>query len=153
MLYQRTEYLGTGHAKEEYVNEMEHEIRRKVDAYFFKKRALENRVEFWKSEVELAKAKLETAKSKLDQFKEYTVLCLAETDNGEISGNRGTLRHKPGKMKVVITEEGNIQREFLDVKERLVVNKERVKEALELGREVDGAHLEQSYTLRFDEHA
>ncbi len=72
---------------------------------------------------------------------------MADSDKKEIRGKSFRFSVSPSKGKLVIDDESKLGDYKREVKE-LVLDKDRVKQDLELGVPVEGAHIEKGYTLR-----
>lgn len=118
-----------------------------VEAFNFLSISLENRAEFYKKEAEefLSIAKKLSSLSK--KHSEFLKNIMADSDKKEIRGKSFRFTISPSKGKLVIDDESKLTEYTREVKE-IVLDKDRVKQDLELGVPVEGAHIESGFTLR-----
>ena len=118
-----------------------------VEAYNFISLNLENRADFYKKEAEYYSdiAKKLNALSK--KHNEFLKNVMGDSGKTEIQGKSFRFTVSPSKGKLIIDDESKLM-EYGRTKTEIVIDKDRVKQDLELGVPVEGAHIEKGYTLR-----
>lgn len=118
-----------------------------VEAFNFISVNLEARADFYKKEAE---AFLEISKKIMSlskRHKEFLKSIMDASGKNEIRGKSFRFSISPSKGKLVIDDESKLGDYKREVRE-FVLDKDRVKQDLELGVPVEGAHIEKGFTLR-----
>ena len=118
-----------------------------VEAYNFIANNLESRAEFYKKEAEYyldISKKLSGLSKKHNEFLKNV---MADSGKTEVQGKSFRFTVSPSKGKLIIDDESKLG-DYGRTKTEIVIDKDRVKQDLELGVPVEGAHIEKGYTLR-----
>jgi hypothetical protein len=118
-----------------------------VEAFNFLSVNLESRAEFYKKEAEYYLEIARKLSSLSKKHNEFLKNVMGDSGIKEIRGKSFRFSISPSKGKLVIDDESKLTEYTREVKE-LVIDKDRVKQDLELGVPVEGAHIEKGYTLR-----
>ena len=95
-------------------------------------------------EVESRQHKRRTSiESKIKHLKEYLRYNLEKTNTQKIESSEITITIQNNPHKVVITNEKDIPRDFLETKEVQSIDKTKIKEALKNGENIPGCELVQ----------
>ena len=114
-----------------------------VEAYQFISQNLEQRSEYYKAQAdELYKI------AKTIENVAFIKKVMVDSGVDEIHGKTFRFKLTSVKPKMVVDDEAALMATYSKTKTEVVLDKERAKQDLELGVPVDGAHLEQSYSLR-----
>jgi hypothetical protein len=118
-----------------------------VEAYNFMVQHLEQREEFYRRQAEEFEAIAKSISGLVSRYNIFVKKVMAESGQDELTGKSFRFKLTKVKPKLFVDDESKLS-EYLQQETKMVLNKERIKQDLELGVPVEGAHLEQSYSLR-----
>ncbi|NUL36598.1 siphovirus Gp157 family protein [Kosakonia sacchari] len=80
--------------------------------------------------------------NQVKNLKAYVLSCLQAAELKSFKTERNTLSVRKGSVSVVIDNEDLLPDELVDVTTIVAPDKKKIKEAIEAGQEIKGAHLE-----------
>lgn len=119
-----------------------------VEAYNFITQNLEQRAEFYKAQAAEFSKIAKNISNLSERYNEHVKKIMAESGLTDIEGTSFRFKLTTVKPKMVIDNEELLIADYSKTETKVVIDKERAKQDLELGVPVKGAHLEQSYSLR-----
>lgn len=110
------------------------------------KNQMESEIEYFAKIEELARKQRKSRESVIERLRRYLAVCMAEANIKQIKGDGlYTISLCDGRIKAVIDNEGALEiGRFADIIEQVKPRLDAIKEALDAGEPVAGAHLEQS---------
>lgn len=123
------------------------DVAESVDRTHFALDRIENAVGYWKAKAAEYKKIADSLDTAHDRMKNYIKAVMADSGKSDLVGVEVRYKLSRAKPKVVIDED-KLAPAYFKEKLTLVPEKERIKQDLELGVPVDGARLEESFTLR-----
>lgn len=123
------------------------DVAESVDRTHFALDRIENAAGYWKAKAAEYKKISDSLETAHDRLKGYIKGVMVESGKTDLTGVEVRYRLSRAKPKVVI-DEAKLAPAYFKEKITLVPEKERIKQDLELGVPVDGARLEESFTLR-----
>ena len=127
---------------------IETELAEKTDHYVYRIEKLEQSLEFWKSKAKQAREVASSIKAHIDAMKERIKSTMVQLDTKEIKGEMYKFTVRPtAKLKINIVDESLIPVYLKILEQKLVVNKELIREKIEQGEAVQGVSAERSLTL------
>tara|TARA_R110000868_G_scaffold62962_3_gene189938 strand:- start:1103 stop:1594 length:492 start_codon:yes stop_codon:yes gene_type:complete len=119
-----------------------------VEAYQFISQNLEQRSEYYKAQADELYKIAKTIENVSKRYDAFVKKVMVDSGVDEIHGKTFRFKLTSVKPKMVVDDEAALMATYSKTKTEVVLDKERAKQDLELGVPVDGAHLEQSYSLR-----
>lgn len=107
---------------------------------------IDNEAAYFATIEELAKKQRESRKATKDRLRKYLAVCMETASVKQIKGEGlFTISLCDGRIKTVIDDEGKLEiGKYADIIETVKARTDAIKDALEKGEQVAGAHLEQS---------
>ena len=106
------------------------------------KARLEADIEYYKVIEESARARRKTTENTIERLKNYLRDCMKTADMKSIKGDLFSFSLVDGRMKTVVENESALPFDYVNIVEVVKPQTDKIKEALEAGKEVPGAHLE-----------
>ena len=125
----------------------ENSLETKVDSYSHIISRMKTEQTHWKAEREKLQAIEKGFKDAENRLKESLKQALIRLNKDEIIGEQKRFKLSRAKQALII-DEAKVNENFFDIVQTKVVAKDRIKEELELGLDVEGARFEDRYTLR-----
>jgi hypothetical protein len=107
---------------------------------------LESETEYFEKIEELAKKRRKSVESTINRLRKYLAVCMATASVQKIKGEGlFSISLVDGRVRAVVDDESKLEiGKFADIIEILKPKTDAIKDALERGETVPGAHLEQS---------
>lgn len=118
-----------------------------VEAYSFMVQNLEQREEFYQRQADEFKAIAKNIKNLVSRYNNFVKRVMIDSGTPELTGKSFRFKLSTVKPSLIIDDE-SLLTEYTRPVTETVLDKDRIKQDLELGVPVEGAHLEQSYSLR-----
>ncbi len=118
-----------------------------VEAYNFLAESIESRAEFYEKEAAYYSGVAKKLSALTKKYKEFVKNVAVESGTDEIRGKSIRFKISKAKPSLVVDDLTKLS-DYMKQKIEMVLDKDRVKQDIELGVPVDGAHIEQSYSLR-----
>lgn len=119
-----------------------------VEAYNFLATELESRKEFYERQADEFDKVAKSIDNLLIRYNIFVKKIMAESGVEDLHGKTYRFKLSTVKPKLVIDDEGALKADYSKTETKIVLDKERIKQDLELGVPVQGARLEQNYSLR-----
>lgn len=124
------------------------QMREKVDAYGHMLDMLPARAEYYKRKAEIY-TRIARAIAKTEERMELMLRqAMSEMKTTEIKGGEYRFALSRVKPALVIDDEAQVPEDLKMVEQSLVIDKERIRHALEKGMEVPGCRMEERFALR-----
>ncbi len=120
----------------------------KVDKYVYLIDRLESGVEFFKAKQDEAAKLKKSYESTIDNLKERLKFAMKTLNTNELRGLEYSYKLAKSKSKVKIENIETIPMEYVREKITYEPDKEKIFAALEIGLQISGATLENTYSLR-----
>lgn len=130
----------------EYLSDLHHQRKDKIDALAFVIRQKENEIEFLKSEQALLATKSKSIDNKIKSLKTYIKQVMIGNDLTSIKGYTTTMFLK-NTTSVVIDNEEELPDEMVKIELKKTPNKNKIKDSILDNELVKGAHLEYNTSL------
>lgn len=119
-----------------------------VEAYNLFSSNLEARAEFYKKQADEFYKIATSITGLANRYEAFVKKIMVESGNTDINGKSFRFKLSTTKPKLIIDNEDAVKAVYSKTETKVLVDKEAAKQDLELGVPVEGAHLEQSYSLR-----
>lgn len=120
----------------------------KVDSLQFVLERIKAQAKYWSDQAEAYEKVAQSCEKATDRLKQYIKDSMIKTYNEEILGN--DWRAKLVKVKAALNiDENQLPDEYRIVQTKMIPDKERIRQDLELGHEIEGCRLVDAYSLRF----
>lgn len=106
------------------------------------KARLESDIEYYKVIEESARARRKTTENTIERLKNYLRDCMKTADMKSIKGDLFSFSLVDGRVKTVVENKSALPFDYVNIVEVVTPQTDKIKEALEAGKEVPGAHLE-----------
>lgn len=114
----------------------------KLDAIMIHVRNIEGQVKTLEDEAKRLKERSKSFEIQAKQLKHYALDCLLKAGLEKLKTIKNTFSARSGVVKVIIDDESLLPDELVDVQTITAPDKKAIKEAIEKGTVVPGAHLE-----------
>ncbi|POP42388.1 hypothetical protein CHU32_03800 [Superficieibacter electus] len=114
----------------------------KFDGIMTLVRNLEGQANTVAEEIKRLSSREKSFETQAKNLKNYILQCLLAAKLKNFKTECNTLTVRKGSVSVVIDNEQDIPDEYVDVATIIAPNKQKIKEAIESGKEIKGAHLE-----------
>lgn len=123
------------------------EVAEKVDAYYVIINRLEGGSDFWKAEADRYYKAAKGMANAADALKNALKGAMAYLGKNEVLGSEQRFVLSRTQPKLVI-DKAKIPASYMMPVTELVPDKDRIKSDLNSGKQIDGAHFEESFSLR-----
>jgi uncharacterized membrane protein YheB (UPF0754 family) len=131
---------------EEILTNIEEEFEVKAENVAKLIKSLDGDIKAYKEEVDRLNARKKTIENHQDRLKTYLEANMKATGKDKIKGNVFTLAMQNNPPRAVIDSEEDIPEQYKTVE--IHIEKKELLDDLKQGKEVPGAHMEQSQSLR-----
>lgn len=138
----------TNPALEEWMTINEENMAGKIDAYKHMMDHMEAGIEYFKQKAIEAVQARKIYENQIERMKERLRFTMTELTTSELIGTDYRFKLSKTKPKVIITDDQKIPVCYLTEKLEYTPNKEAIKIAIEKGEIIQGAHLEENYSLK-----
>lgn len=105
---------------------------------------LDHEEEYFRKLEEIAKTRRKAREAAKDRLRKYLAMCMKEAGYKAIKHNAGlfSISLVEGRLKAVVDDIGVLPQDYVTVREVYDADNQKIKDALESGIEIPGAHLE-----------
>ncbi|MDH2321395.1 siphovirus Gp157 family protein [Providencia rettgeri] len=121
---------------------IECELGDKLDAIMLHARNLEGQAKTLDEESKRLADRKKSFENQVKNLKKYALDCLLTSGKDKLKTTKNTFTARAGVVRVIIDNEAALPDELVDVQTITAPDKKRIKEAIENGIEIPGAHLE-----------
>lgn len=121
---------------------IEGELGDKLDAIMIYTRNLEGQAKTLDEEAKRLADRKKSFENQAENLKKYALECLLRTGLDKLKTVKNTFTARQGSIKVVIDNEALLPDKLINVQTITAPDKKAIKEAIENGTDVPGAHLE-----------
>ncbi|MBX6951521.1 siphovirus Gp157 family protein [Providencia rettgeri] len=121
---------------------LEGELGDKLDAIMVHVRNIEGQAETLSKESKRLAERKNQFDNQIKNLKQYALTCLLTSGKDSLKTLRNTFTARKGTVSVVIDDESLLPDELIDVQTITAPDKKAIKERIDKGETIDGAHLE-----------
>ncbi|MDM9284569.1 siphovirus Gp157 family protein [Providencia rettgeri] len=121
---------------------LEGELGDKLDAIMVHVRNIEGQAETLSKESKRLAERKNQFDNQIKNLKQYALTCLLTSGKDSLKTLRNTFTARKGTVSVVIDDESLLPDELVDVQTITAPDKKAIKERIDKGETIDGAHLE-----------
>lgn len=121
---------------------IEGELGDKLDAIMLYARNLEGQAKTLDEESKRLADRKKSFENQVKSLKKYALDCLLTSGLDKLKTTKNTFTARSGVVRVIIDNENDLPNELVDVQVVTAPDKKKIKEAIENGIDVPGAHLE-----------
>lgn len=129
--------------------EIESRLPDKVDGYKFIIDKAQSDIEFWTKKSDEAHEIAQRLSNYISKLKEVTVIAAAQMQVNEIVGHEYIAKIINSPHRVIIENDQEIPQDFKEIVQTTCIKKKEILETIKSGKDVPGAHLEQSKYVKF----
>lgn len=124
------------------------ELANKADRYYYLMKSLKGEAAYWKAQMDEVNKVIKGINNFEKNLKERIKYAMIESEMPKIEGNDVQFKISPIQPKLVINDPEKIPDAFKTVVQYTEIDKDKLKEALEAGEEIEGAELVENFQIR-----